>query len=450
MMAAAFLFLLPMGSWFAVPVAGAAVTPGDVLVVAMAAVGVVIAGRRIASGPARPGALGPEEWALLLAVGFGVWACASALWSTDPRYALVKGAGYGALALAAAGVAGSGLGWGRAVDAWLAGTGVMVLVTGVLAVVGPEAAVERIVQGAAGPGEGSVARLRGPFRRPAELGDYLVISAVLLWVRWPTWRTGEGGGTRRWVRAVAAVGSLALVAALTLTLSTAWLAAGVLLLLWGRRTTPSDSGASPAAWIPSLALRGGGAAITAVAMAALVYPLRIEWAGLRLSSSGLRPDIWADAAGALQVAPIRGVGATPFVARTPDPLDPTAAGQLWEAQNAYLSVAGQYGLLGLALLAGAGWMLMRAVRRGAGGAGGAHLSVVESREGAGLPASVVRRRARTAAMAVLLAVAVHGVAVAGEDFRHWWAAAGVVALMAAARGRDGRGAEGGGAGSEVA
>ena len=78
--------------------------------------------------------------------------------------------------------------------------------------------------------------------------------------------------------------------------------------------------------------------------------------------------------------------------------------QAWDAHNLYLSLLGQYGLAGFALITGAVVTLVRALIRD----------------------GTARRKA--ALLLALFAVAVHGIAVASEDFRHVWALLGMVGL----------------------
>lgn len=451
--ALAYLILLPLGSLVVVPVGGAAATLADGFLGGLLAVGAVaglhalLARRReggdaeLPTGRARwPG--GPAALALLLLLGFGAWVAAGALWSPRPAYALAKGAGYTALALGAACVAWSGLRWGAALDGWLAGTALALAVTVTLVTLAPESWAQRVVE-RGGPVEGlPFGRLSGPFGDPARFGDYLVVSGAALWARWPalTLRSaGTAAGPAKgpgpaWRRGLAVVGAVALALALALTVSTAWLAAGVLLVLWGRRLASLRArGATRVRTVvSSVLLRGAGAAAAAAAMAGLMFSLRIEVAGLRVVTSGLRSEIWSRALRPFLEFPLRGVGALPHLARTTDPLEPSAAGRLWDAGNVYISVLGQFGAVGFVLLAGALWLLVRAVRRPRRPDGEPDLTVVRGGGDEVLPGPVMRDRVRTGVLAALLAIGIHGVAVAGEDFRHWWALLGLAALGAVA------------------
>ena len=87
-----------------------------------------------------------------------------------------------------------------------------------------------------------------------------------------------------------------------------------------------------------------------------------------------------------------------------DPLDVTSAAGSWDAHNVYLSIVGQFGLVGAALLGGAvavlTWTLVRA--------------------------GATRKQA--VLLVALLAAGIHGVAAANEEFRHLWALLGLIGL----------------------
>ena len=102
---------------------------------------------------------------------------------------------------------------------------------------------------------------------------------------------------------------------------------------------------------------------------------------------------------AFVTSPLVGVGAAPFLAPAPGPFGGPSL-HLWDTHQPYLSVLGQFGLLG-AVLAGTGVVLL--VR--------------------GLLAEP-RIRARAAVLAALAAMAAHGFLVATEDARHLWALLG--------------------------
>ncbi len=87
-----------------------------------------------------------------------------------------------------------------------------------------------------------------------------------------------------------------------------------------------------------------------------------------------------------------------------DPMAVAAGIAFWDAHNLYLSVLGQFGIAGLALLLAALALLIREVLR----------------QGA--------TRARIALLTALFAAGVHGIAISSEDFRHLWALLGLVGL----------------------
>lgn len=446
---AGYLALLPLGMWIVVPRAGAAATASDALLGALLAVGAGVGLLRLtrrsaadaAGGPGIPGSRS-AVLALSLLLAFAAWAALSTLWSPTPSFALHKGVGYLALAAGAGVVAWSGLGWTRGLDVWLVGTGIVLLVT-LTALLGPEGWKARVTY-AGGFVQGlPVPRLRGPFPHAHGFGDYLVLSGVFLWARWPAWtarpRAPESPrGTRRtgqpWTRRAAFVVGALLVAALVLTASSAWLAAGVLLLFWGRRLARDARRGSrgPGASLRALLLRGAGAAIAGGVLAALVVPVALGVGGLGVATSGIRPRIWASSAAAVAHAPLAGVGSTPYLAWVVDPARPASGTVPWDAHSVYLSVLGQFGVVGFALLAGAVWMLARHLLRPGGSRGGPDLAVVSGDPGPVPPAPVLRDRARLALLAALVAMGVHGIAIAGEDLRHWWAVLGLAATAATA------------------
>jgi len=139
-------------------------------------------------------------------------------------------------------------------------------------------------------------------------------------------------------------------------------------------------------------------------LAGLLLPMGVDFAGLTITGSGIRPSIWASALEAFKEAPIGGVGASPFLAVVADPLGGAAAAS-WDAHNIYLSILGQFGLLGMALFAGAIFVLTRTLVR----------------EGT--------TRKHAVLVVVLLAAGAHGIAIASEEFRHLWALLGLVGLV---------------------
>lgn len=473
--AAAYLALLPLGSFLVIPVGDIGATGSDLLLGLVLVMGGVTwfrspgfratTLRGLAGGWRAIRPIGSRRGAddvaasLLLLGAFSVWVASSAAWGSHPEHALATGVGYAALTGGAAVVVWSGIEWDRALSAWLLGTlltvGVSLALVGVAAVAGggggPAWAERALYEG--GSLGGSLPglpgrRLRGPFLHPDGLGDYLVVSGALLWAGWPLGsgirpgsRHGEaanGGATwkgkwsGKWTSRLLA---LLLVVALVLSLSSAWAAAGILLLLLGRRLS-ARAGATSMSLV-GLLLRGAGAVVAATAFAALVFPLRLGgWGDGQIVTSGIRPRIWEVAFRAFRSSPVRGVGAAPALAEAVDPVDPGAGLQLWDAHNVYLSVMGQFGLVGILLVGGAAFFLIRGLvrSRGSASAGTIRRPGPGDRDAsgvAGVPGwrlSVLRERARKGVLAALGAVGIHGLVIAGEDFRHWWALVAVAGL----------------------
>lgn len=329
-------------------------------------------------------------------VGFGVWVMASRLWGPHPAYATAKGLGLTALALGAVAVATSGLGWRRAVDAWLLGTGLALGVTLVLGVLAPAPLRERVFVGGLGVAGLPFPRPSGPFVHPNLFGDYLVVSGILLWARFVE-LSGRG-------RVAGAALVAALVAALGATVSTAWIGAGV--------------AAASVGWVlvregrpgPGWALGVAGVGVAGVTTAFVLFPLNVTALGMEIATNGIRPAIWASSLEAFRTSPWVGVGAAPYLARAADPLAGGALG-LWDAHNAYLSILGQFGAVGAFLVGLGGWWVVRGGLSGPGGAVGSWASGLSRR--------------RLALGLALLAVAVNGVFAASEDMRHVWLLMGV-------------------------
>lgn len=410
----AYLALFPVGHLVVVPMGGAMATGADLLLACL--VGVWLADlavrrearsalRAVWRGGAEVGRPGRRYLLGVLALaGFGAWVALSSLWSAYPAYALAKGAGVLALAAGAAALATGGVDRRRGADAWLTGTALVVLVTVTLLTMGflgVEWAGERTSSGGTGIAGLPFRRLSGPFLHPNMLGDYLVVSAAVLWGRW-----ADLHGRDRLGGAILAGGLGVLMA---FTASTAWVGAGV-----------------GAAWLGVAAARRGrravgvglaasGWGVAAVTAVLLVTPTEVRVAGVHLSTTALRPSMWAQSLEAMLSRPLLGVGASPWLAWVADPLR-GAAVQAFDAHNALLSVLGQFGAVGLALaLAGvalAAW----------GGLGGG-----EEQEGEG------EGRLRDALALALLAAAVHSLFIAGEDLRHLWALLGLVGASGAMR-----------------
>ncbi len=379
-----YLVLLPCAQLVVVPVAGALATAADLLLGLLLLSAVVALPRVRASGG--PGVPRDVARAGVVLLGFGGWTAASALWGFHPGYALAKGGAVVAFSLAILVLGGWGVEWRRLADAWLLGAALALVVAALGWALGPEALRERVLYGAGAVAGLPFPRVQGPFLHPSMAGDYWVVTGALLWARWPE--------LHGWRRSAGAAGAVALVAALALTVSTAWIAGGVLLVVLAR----SEHGRRGAA---ALAGRAAGLVLVAGGVAAVLKPLAFRLGPLALRTGAVRPAIWVSSLRAVATAPLLGVGAAPYLAEAPDPLDAGVV-RLWDAHDTYLSVVGQFGAVGLVLLA-AGVLL--------------------------LVAALVRRRpsrVRTALLGALAAVAVHGLFVAGEDFRHWWALAALV------------------------
>jgi O-antigen ligase len=193
---------------------------------------------------------------------------------------------------------------------------------------------------------------------------------------------------------------------LFMTVSSAWLGAGVLLTAMGLLTMRQRGGRlsfqkkRPAPFL----LVVTGVVLFTMTLAALVLPMSVDVAGLSLTASGIRPAIWSSALEVFNEAPIGGVGASPFFALAADPFDPTRPTQLWDAHNIYLSILGQFGLVGAALFGGAVIVCTSTLVR----------------------AGATRKHA--VLLVALLAAGIHGVAVANEEFRHLWALLGLIGL----------------------
>lgn len=395
-----FLVVLPVGHLVLLPVAGAVATGSDVaLLILLLAWGMdllagpgraarlvrALRGEAVPGVPSRGGLMG---FALLL--GFAGWVALSGLWGYHPTYAAAKGLGMGALVLGGLALATSDLGWRRLADGWLAGTALALIVTVLFAAVGSEALRARVYSGGSGILGLPFARVSGPLVHPNMFGGYLVVSGLVLWSRWPEL---EG-----WMRTAGIALASAVVTALLLTASTAWIGAGLVLALLGRRATAQGRRSA------GTLMRVGGLVVAAAVMTALIVPLdfRIGW--IHVVTNAIRPDIWRSALDAVAAAPLMGVGASPYVAQAVDPLRGGAMG-LWDAHNAYLSVLGQFGVVGFALAAMGVWRLVAGVRAA--------------------PSS----RARTAVLLILVAVAVHAGFLASEDMRHVWMVMGMCGVV---------------------
>ena len=271
------------------------------------------------------------------------------------------------------------------------------------ALLGPEALQERVFYSGGSIRGLPMPRLSGPFPHPNMFGDYLVVSGAILWARWGAVRDVLGWG--------AVVAAWLLTVTLLMTVSSAWLGAGVLLTGIGLLTIRQrDGGLSRHGKRPApVLLVAAGLFLFTMPLPALRRPMGVEVAGLSITGSGIRPSIWASALEAFKEAPIGGVGASPFLAIAADPLEGTGVANSWDAHNVYLSILAQFGLVGATLFAGAVLMPVRTLVR----------------EGT--------TRRHVVLVIAVLAVGAHGIAIANEEFRHLWALLGLIALAGVPR-----------------
>ena len=400
-----YLVVLPVGHLVAIPVNGTIATGSDVFLALVLLAGLIELGRmsgpylagRVEKLPLLPGR-SAFHMAALLFMSFSVWVALGATWGSHPGYAMTKGVAFAALVMGALAILWCGAGWGRAADAWLLGTAVCLVVTWIGVLLGPDALQTRLLYDGGSIRGLPVPRVSGPFPHPNMFGDYLVVSGAIFWAR-------RNAVLERWGwRAVAAAWLMA--GTLLLTVSSAWLGAGVLLTAIGLLTMRQRDRRLAIQWNRPgpVILVVAGVILFTMTLAGLLLPMGVDVAGLSIRGSGIRPTIWASALEAFKEAPIGGVGASPFLAVAADPLGVTSAAAAWDAHNGYLSILGQFGLVGAALFAGAGMVLTWTLFR----------------EG------VTRRH--TVLLVALLAAGIHGVAIANEEFRHLWALLGLVGL----------------------
>ena len=410
-----YLVVLPVGHLLAIPVNGTTAVGSDVFLGLILLAGLIELGRM--SGPyftrgaerlpLLPGR-SAFHMAALFFMSFSVWVALGSTWGSHPSYAISKGFAFAALGLGALAILWCGAGWGRAADAWLLGTAICLVVTWIGVLLGPDALQARLLYGGGSIRGLPVPRVSGPFPHPNMFGDYLVVSGAILWARRNALR-------ERWGRGAAAAPWL-LAGTLLTTVSSAWLGAGVLLTAIGLLTMRQRGRRLSIQWkrLGPVILVVTGIILFTMTLAALLLPMGVDVAGLSITGSGIRPAIWASALEAFKEAPIGGVGARPFLAAAADPLSATNAMAAWDAHNIYLSILGQFGLVGAALFTGAGVVLTWTLFR----------------EGA------TRRHA--VLLGALLAAGIHGVAIANEEFRHLWALLGLVGLAGVPQWAQGR------------
>ena len=105
----------------------------------------------------------------------------------------------------------------------------------------------------------------------------------------------------------------------------------------------------PAGRVLLLPVGGATAAATDVALVALI----LTWTGQLLAPRRRRN--WRSSLAPFLSSPLVGVGVAPFLAEAADRLQGGAV-RLWDARKAYLSVAGQCGLVGLGIAATRVWL----------------------------------------------------------------------------------------------
>ncbi len=400
-----YLVVLPLGHLVVVPVNDTTAVGSDVFLALVLLAGIIELGR--VSGPYFSGKVervpllsghGAFHMAAFLMMAFSAWVAFGGMWGPDPTYAALKGSAFAALTMGALAIVWCGAGWERAADAWLLGTAICLVVTWFGVLLGPEALQSDMLHG-----EGSIrglpiSRVSGPFPHPNMFGDYLVVSGAILWARWRALGDILGWG--------AVLAAWLLAGTLVMTVSSAWLGAGVLLAAIGLLTLRQRDKRLAIQWKrpAPIILVVTGVLLFTVTLAGLALPMAVDVAGVSLTGSGIRPAIWGSALEAFKEAPIGGVGASPTVAVAIDPFDATDVMSSWDAHNIYLSILGQFGLVGAALLGGAVAVLVRTLAR----------------------AGAMRKHA--VLLVALLAVGIHGIAIANEEFRHLWALLGLVGL----------------------
>ena len=298
-----------MGHFLAIPINGTMAVGSDVFLAFVLLAGIFELVR--ISGPYFSGRLvrvpvlpvhSAFHLATFLLVSFSAWVALSSLWGFHPSYAMTKGLAFAALSFSALAILRSGADWGRAADAWLCGTLLCLVVTWLGVFVGSDILQTHVTNGGWSIGSVPLPRLSGPFPNHNMFGDYLVVSGAILWARWDTVRDLLGRG------AVAAVWLLAVT--LFMTVSTAWLGAGVLVAAIGLLTTRQRDGlvvVQRKRPTPVILLVVGVVVFTMTA-AGLLLPMSVDIAGFSITGSGIRPSIWSSALEAFKETPVGGVG----------------------------------------------------------------------------------------------------------------------------------------------
>jgi hypothetical protein len=399
-----YLVVFPLAYIAVVPVAGARVTVADLLLVVLGAgwtIGAVVAalsGDRDPRGAPSRRRLIPAELALPIGalLAYAAWVALSGWWGHHPAYAAVKGGGAAALTVLVVVIARQGRPRLSAVaDAWLAGAAVAVVVIGGCLVLGP--GTRGLVLYRGGASVLGLPRVSGTFHHPNLFGEWVLASGLLLWARWPAWRTS---GSPVWRRHGAVPLAAALGVLLAFTASTAWAGAGLAVLLLPLR------GMAP---VRRRLLRVAGLLLLVGTLVGAVVPLEVGASGAVLTTSGVRPAVWESAADAVTEAPIVGVGAAPYLARAVDPLRPEAGPLLWDAHSLPLSLVGQFGVVGLALFTIGVGGIVRRLR---------HHDRSERGDGP---------RLRRALVVVAAAAGLHSLMAATEEMRHLWILLGMAA-----------------------
>ncbi len=286
-----YLVVLPVGHLFAMPVNGTLARGSDVFLALVLLAGILDLGR--ASGPYFTGGerfpMLPGRRAFHIAalfmMAFSAWVALGALWGFNPTYAVTKGLAFAALGMGALAIVWCGAAWGKAADAWLLGTLICLVVTWVGVLLGSDGLQTRLLYDGGSVRGLPVPRVSGPFPHPNMFGDFLVVSGAILWARWETLRERWGWGAIATVWLVAGT--------LVMTVSSAWLGAGVLLTAMGLLNMRQRDGrllVQSQRPVPVIFVVAGVILFT-MTLAGLLIPMSVEVAGLSITGSGIRPTI---------------------------------------------------------------------------------------------------------------------------------------------------------------